>query len=137
MFEIQIITGKKGALGVALYDKKVKGQNSRVDLVRCHGVPFRAITARVLEAVKAGGYKAQDFKRGRKDPFEIPEATAVRLGLLLMAVKPLRRLSRIEEIDENLGRLSDEEAYYWFAKCRSTETGARAQRALRLLLAEE
>ena len=59
------------------------------------------------------------------------------LALALLAVKPLTRHDRIEAIGQGLQAMSAEEAYYWFSKCTAGADALRAQKALRVLLAEE
>jgi hypothetical protein len=86
----------------------------------------------VLEALRRSGNRSSDLHRRRKAPFELNEASGVRVGLLLLAVKPLRKGSRMEEVAAAIRGMSDEEAYYWFAKAAGS---LRAQRALRVLLA--
>jgi hypothetical protein len=98
---------------------------------------MEAVLDRVLEAIRKNGFRAGDLKPGRKIPFELSEETGVRLGLLFLAVKPLRRLDRITAISETVRQMESEEAYYWFAKCSRPELSRRACRALRILLAEE
>ncbi len=61
----------------------------------------------------------------------------MRLGLLFLAVKPLRKTTRMGDISEQVQGMTDEEAYYWFSKTTSTNTSRRAQRALRLLLSSD
>jgi hypothetical protein len=67
----------------------------------------------------------------------LAEDRGVRLALLLMAVKPLRKVSRIEQVATGLRHMTDDEVYYWYSKCSDLETGQRAQRALRLLLSRD
>jgi hypothetical protein len=57
--------------------------------------------------------------------------------MLFLAVKPLTKLSRVEAISTQMRSMPSEEAYYWFSKCTATSNPARAQQALRVLLAEE
>ena len=61
----------------------------------------------------------------------------MRLGLLFLAVKPLRKVTRMASISEQVRGMADEEAYYWFSKATDGATARRAQRAMRVLLAEE
>jgi len=77
------------------------------------------------------------LQRGRKAPFRLSEEDGVRLGLLFLAVKPLHKLARIEAVSERIRSMEPEELYYWFSKGTSTAEGHRAQRALRILIAEE
>jgi hypothetical protein len=92
---------------------------------------------RIADAVRECGGRPSDLRRDRRAPFPLNEETAVRLGLLFLAIKPLRKTARIEAIRNATAAMSPEEAYYWYAKCVHGATGRRAQRALRILLAQE
>jgi hypothetical protein len=106
-------------------------------LVRVWGTPLRAVTDQLLEALKRCGYKATDLNPARRAPFALDEPLGVRLALLLLAVKPLRKHQRIEEVAAGIRSLSDEEAYYWFSKCADPRDGRRGQHALRVMLSPE
>lgn len=128
--------------GLALYQQPVRSRG-RISheqapqlVVRIWGTPFRAAVDRILAGLKDSGYRASELSRTRKAPFLLSEESGVRLGLLFLAAKPLRKLSRIEAISGAIWAMSPEEAYYWFSKCTDLGTGRRARRALRTLLAE-
>jgi hypothetical protein len=104
-------------------------------IVTLGGPNLRSVAGQVLNALRESGYKPTDLSPSRKKPFQLPEQVGVRLGLLFLAVRPLRKMSRVEEITHGINRMAHEEAYYWYSKCTSTETSERAQRALRVLLA--
>jgi hypothetical protein len=115
----------------------VRSDQAPRPVVRIWGSPMQAVFDRVVEAVKTGGGRASDIRADRKAPFILNEETAVRLGLLFLAIKPLRKGTRIEAIREATATMGAEEAYYWFSKCSSALTGRRATRAFRILLAHE
>lgn len=73
----------------------------------------------------------------RKKPIDIDEAPGVRLALTALAVEPVRRRDRSREIVEGIASMSDEEAYYWYAKVIHPDAGGRGLRALRLLLSDD
>ncbi len=100
---------------------------------------LHATTEHLLAALRANGYKATDLARavGSDKPFYLDEPTGLRLALILLAVKPLTRQDRIEAIGQGIQAMSAEEAYYWFSKCTAGPDAVRAQKALRVLLAEE
>ena len=139
--ELRVEPRNEGDYGISLFQRPVasseNNHNEMRRLVRIWGTPYRAITGQVLEAVRKSGYRATDLHRRRKAPFLLTEERGVRLGLLLLAAKPLRKLRRIEAITDAVGAMSEEEAYYWFSKCTSTHDARRAQKALRILLAKE
>lgn len=73
----------------------------------------------------------------RQKPVDIDEAPGVRLALTALSVEPVRRRDRSREIVEGIASMSDEEAYYWYAKVTHPEAGSRSLRALRLLLSDD
>ncbi len=62
----------------------------------------------------------------------LDEETGIRLSLGFIGVKPLRRVDRMRSVSRGVARMSIEECYYWYAKCRSPEypNGAKALRSL-------
>ena len=107
--------------------------------VELGGDALRAVMDHLLAALRANAYKATDLARavGSETPFYLDEPSGLRLALILMAVKPLARHDRIEAIGQGIQAMSAEEAYYWFSKCTAGADAARAQKALRVLLAGE
>jgi hypothetical protein len=101
------------------------------------GDVLKAIADQVLDALRENGYKATDLRVSRQQPFYLTEESGVRLGLLFLAVHPLRRMERVEMISHGLRQMTAEELYYWYSKCTGITNGDRALRAMRLLLAEE
>ncbi len=106
-------------------------------VVRAWGPPLQASVEQLLAAVKHSGHRPGEFVRTRTAPFELREPWGVRVGLLLLAVKPLVKPSRMEYVVAGIAAMPDEEAYYWFSKCTSRHRGLAAQKALRTLLAPE
>ena len=142
-FELRVEANGNGDYGLALFGVPARGEtpngeHSELQLViRVHGTPMRAVMDQVLGAIKLAGYRPSDLARNRKAPFQLPEEPGVRLGLLLMAVKPLRKSSRMTDISEQVQSMADEEAYYWFSKMTDHRVGRRSQKAMRILLARE
>ena len=143
VFELRVQPNGDSQYGLALFQKphRDQDQNGKAEewqpVVRVHGQPMKAVLDQVLATVKKAGYKASELARTREAPFFLTESQGVRLGLLFLAVKPLRKASRMGDISEQVQGMTDEEAYYWFSKTTSARTGRRAQRALRLLLSNE
>jgi hypothetical protein len=106
-------------------------------IVSLNGDNLKAVADHVIEALRQGGYKATDLSPERTQPFYLPEAVGVRLGLVLLTVKPLSKLKRVEAISYGIRQMPLEEVYYWYSKCTATDTAERAQKALRVLLAAE
>src|SRR5947209_1233340 len=143
VFKLRVQVNGESQYGLALFQKphRDQGRNGATEdwqlVVRVHGQPLKAVLDQVLATIKKAGYRPADLSRGREEPFTLAESLGVRLGLLFLAVKPLRKASRMGDISEQVQGMTDEEAYYWFSKTTSAGTGRRAQKAMRLLLAEE
>ena len=101
------------------------------------GSTLRAVADHVMEALRANGYKPTELGAGRREPFALAEETGVRLGLLFLAIRPITKVERIEVIAQGIRAMTSEEVYYWYSKCTGGPAAERAQRALRVLLAEE
>lgn len=69
-------------------------------------------------------------------PIDLDEANGVRAALALFAVRPLRRIDRMESVIRGIQAMSAEEALYWFARVMRGPR-SRTLRALRILLASE
>ncbi|MCM8748013.1 hypothetical protein NET02_02510 [Thermomicrobiaceae bacterium CFH 74404] len=117
-------------------------------LATLEGTPLVVALDQVLELLRREGYRglrggerlrAGAGRAADNGAHELPlgETTGVRLGLLFLALRPLRRVERMERVAAGVRSMTDEEAYYWFSKCLAAGTGRRARRALRLLLAGE
>jgi hypothetical protein len=80
------------------------------------------------EVLRAAGYRGRQWASAA--PLELPVALGVHAELLLRAVKPLRRIDRINNIAEGVAGMSREEASYWHAQTQRRH----GLRALRILL---
>jgi len=98
---------------------------------------MKVIIERILDSLKRNGYRPMDLSPSRKAPFALDEEPGARLALLFMAVKPLRKIGRMEEISEGIRGMEPEEVYYWFSKCADPASGRRSCRAFRILLSPE
>jgi len=116
-------------------DKKAKKTNQQG--IKVWGLPLMVMTETLLKAIKGQGYRPTALSLKRKDPFILDETSGVRLGLFFFALKPLRKVSRMEDIITGIERMSDEEAYYWYAKCTNGGNSQKSRKALRILLAGE
>src|SRR5271157_637824 len=142
-FELRVQPNGESQYGLALFQKPHRDldRTGKVEewqlVVRVHGQPMKAVLDQVLATIKKAGYKASDLSRTREKPFHLGESLGVRLGLLFLAVKPLRKTSRMGDISEQVQGMTDEEAYYWFSKITDSRQGRRSQKAMRILLAKE
>lgn len=121
--------------GGMVYGEQRPPEKSRVVTLR--GDALRAVADQVLWALRQADYKATDLHANRREPFLLPEEVGVRLGLLFLAVRPISKMTRIEAISDGVRTMPLEEAYYWYSKCTAGPAAERAQKALRVLLAEE
>ncbi|MDE0603885.1 MAG: hypothetical protein OXI18_05715 [bacterium] len=133
-FSLGVFVHGQDGMGVELTESG-NGQGER-RVVRVWGTPMLSVNPQLLEALKDSGYRPAALDLGSKQPFQLPEAVGVRLGLLLLAVKPLRKLRRIEDVSMAVEALADDEAYYWYAKTNDSRYGRRAQRAFRDLVSD-
>jgi hypothetical protein len=142
-FELRVVRRGPTDYGLALHQRPPASRNGADGgdgwpvLIQVHGTPLKSVLDQVLAALKEAGYRTTDLSRSRREPFALSEPAGVRLGLLFLAVKPLRKVARMSSISEQVRAMTDEEAYYWFSKSTGVGTARRAQRAMRLLLAEE
>lgn len=140
-YEIRVLPEGDSAYALELWQAPVGNGHAGVDkmarLVRISREPLKAIVDQILGALKRSGYRSTDLRRGRREPFRLRELEAIRLGVLFVAIRPLRKVSRMRSIAEQIARMEPEELTYWFAKIMATHGGDRARRALRLLMAEE
>ncbi|MCE9554576.1 MAG: hypothetical protein K8T91_14555 [Planctomycetes bacterium] len=146
-FELRVAADRPDEYGLALFRRRRPGERATDPgsdgdklwqlVVRVYGTPMKAVLDKVLATLKHAGYRPSDLSRSRKVPFVLKEAAGVRLGLIFLAVKPLRKTTRMSDVAEHIDGMSDEEAYYWFSKTANAEHGRRSQRALRILMAKE
>ena len=133
-FELLVFPHRASGFGVELAEDRNGDAGRRV--VRCWGTGLTGVHDHLLEALKASGYRPDALKPTRRKPFALSETVGVRLGLLLLAVKPLRKPRRIEDVSVAVRELADDEAYYWYAKATDRYHGRRAQRAFRDLVSD-
>jgi hypothetical protein len=96
----------------------------------------RRLVEQAMDALQASGFRRSDLSAKRTEPFRLTEHHGVRLALAMVATGPLHKRARVDAVLSGIGRMSDEETYYWYAKCLGPEA-SRGRRALRMLLAEE
>jgi hypothetical protein len=142
-FELRVVLDQPQEYGLSLFRMPARGENVNGSghdwhlVAHVHGTPMRAVMDQILTCIKRAGYRPSDLSRSRKTPFQLSEEAGVRLGLLMLAVKPLRKSSRMTDISEHIQSMASEEAYYWFSKATDHNLGRRSQKAMRILLAKE
>jgi hypothetical protein len=80
------------------------------------------------EVLRSAGMRGRHWTS--PEPLELPAALGAHAELLLRAIKPLRRLDRIDNVAEGVAGMSREEASYWHAQTQRRH----GLRALRILL---
>lgn len=140
-FELRVMPQGDAAYGLALYQTRIAGLRQNGDcharVVRVWGDPLKAVIHQVLDAVRRSGYRPSDLTRSRRAPFVLREEDGVRLGVLFLAVKPLRKHARIDAISSRLREMEPEELFYWYSKSMAAGEGRKAQRALRIMIADD
>jgi hypothetical protein len=142
-FALRVVPDQTQDYGLALYRMPARGESVNGSghdwrlVVGVQGTQMRAVMDQILAAIKQAGYRPSDLSRNREAPFLLSEELGVRLGLLMLAVKPLRKSSRMTDISEQVQAMASEEAYYWFSKMTDHKVGRRSQKAMRILLAKE
>jgi hypothetical protein len=130
-FDLVVVPVGDADLGIELHQVSNGRPEEPRKVVSSAGRSLQAVGDHVLEALRASGHKPSELRRTRVKPFRLPEQAGVRLGLALLATKPLRKIRRIEEISSAVRTMGDDEAYYWYAKCTDPDHGHRALRAFR------
>ena len=153
-FELHVVPRDTGSdadsgYGLALYQRDIESDAQRRLLyvqgpgegmhkvIELPPAQLRLSAGEVMRLLREAGYRPTDLSRGRRRPFDLPEEVGVRMGLLFLAVRPLSKGRRIDAITHQLAAMPAEEAYYWYSKCAYGRAAPRAQKALRVLLAEE
>ncbi len=98
---------------------------------------LRRLTDPLIVALRSSGHPPAILTSSRKSPILIDEQAGVRLAIATRAVEQVTKTSRAHAILEGLASMSDEEILYWWAKTTNATYGARALRALRILLADD
>lgn len=140
VFELDVLPRDDIGYGLALFRSATPasdGHDDRELVARIWGTPLRSIVDHVLAAIRHAGYRTTDLKPTRRAPFRLGEEDGVRLGLLFLALKPLRKHRRIEEVSRAITTMEREEVYYWFSKGTAGADLFRVQRALRIMASDE
>ena len=140
-FELRVFKAKKEGFGLGLSEQPQQsedvGNRKKQEVTRVWGLPLKVMMEVLLNTLRHQGYRPTALSPQRKEPFVLDEVSGVRLALFFLALKPLRKVSRMEEIVAALDSMTNEEAYYWYAKCTNGRNARKARKALRILLSGE
>jgi len=112
------------------WDEWVGAKIARLDPTR-----VRALQDVVREAIEDTPGEISEVLTGGAGFVFLPETAGVRLAVAFRGVKPLQRIDRMRSLARGVARMSDEECYYWYAKCRSPSS-PNGEKALRVLLTD-
>jgi len=102
-------------------------------IARLEGSHLRSILPLVRETLERSDLNVEAITHtGRATAF-LPETAGIRLALGFCGIKPIRRVDRMRALARGIARMSDEECYYWHAKCRSPSS-PNGEKALRTML---
>jgi hypothetical protein len=71
----------------------------------------------VLDVLRKNHYTPTVLQHDKKNRLGLSEESGVRLSVLFKAISSLANLDHIRALQQAIWAMSDEEAYYWFAKC--------------------
>ncbi len=104
-----------------------------VKITRLSESRLRSILPLVREALSGAELDESVVTATGHTELFLPETVGVRLALGFLGVKPIQRVDRMRAFCRGIARMSDEECYYWHAKCRSPSSPS-GEKALRTLL---
>lgn len=99
------------------------------------GSRLRAVLSLLQEELNETDFDASVVTSTGEGDLFLPETVGVRFALGFAGVKPIQRVDRMRAFARGIARMSDEECYYWYAKCRSPSSPS-GEKALRVLLAD-
>ena len=112
-------------LAIALIASNLEDQERAI---RVEGHRATHVAAPLQAVLRAANLRGRQWSRPA--PFELDPVLGAHVELLLRAVKPLRRVDRLEAVADGVAGMSAEESAYWHAQT----TRRRGLRALRVLL---
>ena len=108
---------------------------SAVKVRRLSGSRLRSIFPLVRETFNGTETGDSSVTGSGQGEVFLPETAGIRLALGFLGIKPIQRVDRMRAFCRGIARMSDEECYYWHAKCRSPSS-PNGENALRTLLTE-
>ena len=102
-------------------------------IARLGGSQLRSIFPLVRETLKRADFNVEAITCTGTATVFLPETAGIRLALGFCGIKPIRRVDRMRALARGIARMSDEECYYWHAKCRAPSS-PNGEKALRIML---
>lgn len=102
-------------------------------IARLERSPLRSILPLVRETLGRADLDVEAITSTGTAALFLPETAGIRLTLGFRGVKPIRRIDRMRALARGIARMSDEECYYWYAKCRAPSS-PNGEKALRTML---
>jgi hypothetical protein len=112
------------------WEEWVGAKVARLDPTR-----VRAVQDVVRESMDETPADADSILSGGDGCAFLPESAGVRLAVAFRGVKPIQRIDRMRSLARGVARMSSEECYYWYAKCRAPSS-PNGEKALRVLLTD-
>lgn len=106
-----------------------------VKVTRLSGGRLRATLPLVRETLRGADLDESVITTTGDAEVFLPETVGVRLAIGFLCVKPIQRVDRMRAFCRGIARMSNEECYYWHAKCRSPSS-PNGEKALRTLLTD-
>ncbi|WP_311172661.1 DUF7680 family protein [Halobellus ordinarius] len=97
------------------------------------GSRLRSILQLVDESLRGSEHNHTKITSTGDSAVLLYEGAGIRLSLGFIGIKPLRRVDRMRALSRGISKMSLEECYYWYAKCRSPNCPG-GEKALRTLL---
>ncbi|POG53810.1 DUF7680 family protein [Haloferax marisrubri] len=104
-----------------------------IKIGQLRGARLNAVLSVVREALNDAEQPHDPITSTGEGEVFISEVSGVRLSLAFLGVKQMQRVDRIRALVRGVSRMSTEECYYWYAKCRSPSSPNGVQ-SLRVLL---
>jgi hypothetical protein len=117
-------------------DLVVTSNGHQETLTHLEGGHLDRLRPSVIDAVVDSKLPRTVLSPTRRVPIHLTEEAGLKLALTALALRPISKARRIEEIRHGIDAMTSEETLYWFANC----TGTRAEQALqamRILLSKE
>ena len=106
-----------------------------VKIRRLSGARLRTVLQLLTETLRETNVNPSTVTGSGDATILIKEEQGIRLSLGFLGIKPLQRVDRMRALVRGVSRMSIEECYYWYAKCRSPNTPS-GEKALRTLLTD-